>query len=161
MTLRNRALVPLALLSVASAGGCAPAGNPPASTAAVITASPTPTAAAVSGTTEPMAVAPDGSVRVTVTSDSVRFDPEEISVRSGPVTFFIVNDNAGVSGGQSHQLSIGDEVGGRSLAASAPVAPGQSAAFTVTGLEPGDYAFWCFIHEHYTFGMVGTLTVTQ
>ncbi len=50
------------------------------------------------------------------------------------------------------------------LARSPTLLANEAATFTVAGLTPGTYTFWCSVqHEggsHASDGMVGTLTVT-
>ena len=45
------------------------------------------------------------------------------------------------------------------MATSDLIYAGESAVVTVTGLEPGTYAFWCNVEDHYIYGMTGTLVV--
>jgi uncharacterized cupredoxin-like copper-binding protein len=83
-------------------------------------------------------------------------------VFAGDNVFFLVNASQG-----THDLTIGplSSIQGTAwhknnfLASSATVAPGQSAAFSVHGLKPGRYAFWCTIDDHAEEGMFGTISV--
>jgi plastocyanin len=54
---------------------------------------------------------------------------------------------------------------GQALAATPHVAANQTVAFTVNGLAPGTYVFWCSVEQpaggnHAANGMLGTLTIT-
>jgi len=131
---------------------------------------PTPSAAptdspspepAVQATFEPAEAAPAGAVTVTVNNDGVRFHPAEVTVAADSAVFFLVHDGEAGVGAFRHNLHIGPELPpGAALVSSPTLDPGDSFVFTVTGLEPGEYQFWCSFMEHHTFGMVGTLTVT-
>ena len=147
-----------ALSVVLAVSACsAPGGS---TSAASVDESVVPTAA-VQATTEEAAEAPPGAISVTVDAGADRFYPDEITAPAGTLTFFIVNQNPGALGTETHQMSIGPEVSRSAwLAASSRVSPGTAIVFTVTGLEPGTYSYWCFINEHHLRGMIGTLTIT-
>jgi plastocyanin len=119
-----------------------------------------PSASAVQGTTEEATEAPPGAIVVTVGHARSRFDPDQITAPAGTLTFFIDHVGTEAEGSESHQMSIGLEVGQLPLVASDIIKPGHSAVFTVTGLGPGSYFYWCYVNSHYAEGMVGTLTVT-
>ena len=159
LTLASALSVVLAASACSAPGASTPAARATGSAAASVDGSVVPTAA-VQATTEEAADAPPGAISVTVDAGADRFYPDEIIAPAGTLTFFIVNQNPGALGTETHQMSIGPEVGGVSLAASNSVSPGTAIVFTVTGLEPGTYSYWCFIHEHHLRGMIGTLTVT-
>jgi plastocyanin len=159
LTLASALSVVLAASACSAPGGSTSAARATGPAAASVDESVVPTAA-VQATTEEAAEAPPGAISVTVDAGADRFYPDEIIAPAGTLTFFIVNQNPGALGTETHQMSIGPEVGGVSLAASEWVSPGTAIAFTVTGLEPGTYRYWCFINEHHLRGMIGTLTVT-
>ena len=72
---------------------------------------------------------------------------------AGDLVFFLHNKSKGI-----HTLAIGRELH-KPLVASSPVPQGQTAVFTVHGLEAGHYVIWCTIDDHAAEGMVGTLTL--
>jgi plastocyanin len=82
-----------------------------------------------------------------------RYRPDKLTALPGVVVFFLVNLSHGV-----HTLAIGPEVGDF-LVVSDTVLVGHPQAFSVRGLQPGNYAIWCTIDDHAEEGMVGTLTV--
>jgi plastocyanin len=109
--------------------------------------------------TEVATEAPPGSVRVDLTVKPFRFMPDQLTVPAGDVVFFLVNATP-EGGSGTHVLSIGAASRKEVAAASGSVAPGESASFTVMGLEAGDkFTIWCPIEPHAAQGMVGTLTV--
>jgi plastocyanin len=109
--------------------------------------------------TEVVSEAPPGSVRVDLTVKPFRFMPDQLTVPAGDVVFFLVNATP-EGGSGTHVLSIGAASRKEVAAASGSVAPGESASFTVMGLEAGDkFTIWCPIEPHAAQGMVGTLTV--
>lgn len=147
-------------LSIAACGGGAASQSslPSASVAPTDSPSPEP---AVQATFEPADAAPAGAVTVTVNNDGVRFHPDEVTVGADPAVFFLVHDGEAGVGAFRHNLQIGPELPpGPALVSSPTLDPGDRVVFTVTGLEPGEYQFWCSFMEHNNFGMVGTLTVT-
>lgn len=85
-----------------------------------------------------------------------RFTPDQLTAQAGTVVFFLDMQEADVV----HNMLIASEVGDPPLAKSAVLEPGQSVIFTVHGLEPGSYEFWCTFEGHLAGGMKGTLTVT-
>jgi uncharacterized cupredoxin-like copper-binding protein len=137
--------------------------SPPASAAAsanpsVASASPgqataSPTSG-VTSTTTSASVGPKGSIRDEMYN--VAYHPNDIAAPAGTLSIFLVNP-AGKSLAQ-HAMVIGTSVG-QAITASAVVPLGQSAVFTVRGLPPGKYVFWCPIDGHASEGMVGTLTI--
>ena len=81
------------------------------------------------------------------------FDPANVTVSSGRVTFTLRN-----TGMFPHNLHIEGSGVSLDVKADGPVAPGQ----TFTGAEtlaPGTYETWCPVGNHRERGMVGTLTV--
>lgn len=82
-----------------------------------------------------------------------KFDPSNITVRSGKATFFLVD-----SGSAAHNMVI-LAPDGRRVARSDLVQAGGSSVFTVDGLTAGSYRFICDQPGHEEAGMKGTLTV--
>lgn len=163
--------VPLAgILGIAlSAAGC---GGQAASQSALLSATAEPTDSpspepAVQATFEPADAAPAGAVTIAVPGDGIRFHPEEVTVSADSAVFFLVYEGENRAGATRHNLLIGPELPpGAALVSSPLLDPGESFVFTVTGLEPGEYRFWCTYSDgpngsHWVRGMVGALTVTQ
>jgi iron uptake system component EfeO len=123
------ALIPLLVLGLAACGGSAAPG-------------------ASSGAGQTGRAAP-----IVVTAREFAFDPSEITVAAGDVTFSVTND-----GSQEHEFEIFrgdivvDEVEG--------LVPGLTREFTVT-LAPGEYTYVCKLTGHEEAGMAGSLTVTD
>jgi plastocyanin len=89
--------------------------------------------------------------------------PANVTATAAGLTFFVSNTSPA-----GHTIAIGrgpitfnasESVTNPPLALSALVEQGTSATFTVNGLAPGTYVFWCTIGDHAALGMVGTLTV--
>lgn len=118
--------------------------------------SPSPSqAATVAATTEPAESPPSGAVDVQLGSGSV-FHPSSLAVPSGDVvTFFL---HAPPENQQPHNMAI--RMGLDVVARSAFLDGGESALFTVDGLAPGEYRFYCEFEDHLAEGMAGDLTVT-
>jgi iron uptake system component EfeO len=95
---------------------------------------------------------PAGSTQITMTE--FKFDPSNPSVKSGNVTFWLVN-----AGTTAHDMAIRDS-SGKTLATSELVSAGDSTAFTVNSLAAGSYTIYCTQPGHEASGMKGTLTVT-
>ena len=154
----------IAALSVVAIGSmataCGQQGSTPsaASAAASMAESAAESAEpAVTATTEPATDAPDGAVVIEV-GPGPNFIPEELSVPPGTVTFFL--DGSAIDEGITHNINIGLELPPEApLVVSDFLTAGESAIFTVSGLEPGSYVFWCSVDEHHAIGMVGTLEV--
>jgi uncharacterized cupredoxin-like copper-binding protein len=115
------------------------------------TASP---ASDVTSTTSSALVGPKGSIRDEMYN--VAYHPSDITAPAGTLAIFLVNP-AGKSLAE-HAMVIGKAVG-QTITASEIVPLGQSAVFTIRGLSPGKYVFWCPIDGHASEGMVGTLTI--
>jgi plastocyanin len=87
-------------------------------------------------------------------------------VSADSAVFFLVYEGESGPPGASHNLLIGPDLPpGAALVSSPLLNRGESFVFTVTGLEPGEYRFWCTYSDgpsgsHWARGMVGTLTVT-
>jgi plastocyanin len=177
---RLRLILPVALSF--AIGACTSAVSPshmPASTvqaaSGALAPSPLPTLAS---TVEPASEAPDGAVPITMTVTDVnhpRFQPDKVTATAGTVVFYLHNvpvgaempDHAMVIGASDVQFyPDGSVKSGQVLADSGHVVANDEAVFTVTGLGPGTYKFWCNVNvaagdgTHETNGMTGTLTVT-
>jgi uncharacterized cupredoxin-like copper-binding protein len=94
---------------------------------------------------------PSGAIPVTMTEYA--FKPSRLDVKSGSADFYLMN-----SGGQQHDMVIAD-VGGKIVARSELVSPGNTETFTVNNLAPGTYSIFCDVPGHKESGMVGKLTV--
>ncbi len=178
-----RALTPTIALLVGILAGCAGAPSPtvtstptPGSTVAATSSAtavvPTATAAAatprptlVATTTEASEAPPDAViVEMKVISGNPLFEPTEITVKAGSVSFFLQDvPTPSLLSGTRHNFVIGPALLDP-IAQSADVPPLGAAVFTVESLPAGTYTFWCSINEgggpHYAFGMVGTLSVS-
>jgi plastocyanin len=154
----------IALAGAACGGQDASQSSLPSATAEP-TDSPSPEPA-VQATFEPADAAPAGAVTIAVKSDGIRFHPDEVTVSADSAVFFLVYEGESGPGVTLHNLHIGPELPpGAALVSSPLLNPGESFVFTVTGLEPGEYRFWCTYSDgpngsHWARGMVGTLTVT-
>jgi plastocyanin len=85
---------------------------------------------------------------LTVTGDSLSFDPDELEVPAGRFNVALT------SGDQFHDFVI-EDVDGIVEASSGET---ETAGFRID--EPGDYTFYCSVPGHRQGGMEGTLTVT-
>ena len=82
-------------------------------------------------------------------SGALEFDPKEISVKAGEVTFNFSNPS-----GVPHAFDIEGVDGGEG-----ETVQGDDAPPLTVNLEPGEYEFYCPVGGHRAAGMVGTLTV--
>ena len=82
-------------------------------------------------------------------SGALEFDPEEITVKSGEVTFNFSNPS-----GVPHALDIEGVDGGEG-----ETVQGDDAPPLTVNLEPGEYEYYCPVGGHRAAGMTGTLTV--
>jgi plastocyanin len=173
----------VALTVALAVGGCGRAPGA-ASTTSTTTSStmPSPTSARVSpltGTPVPVPLAtlsartqdasqaPAGAIpirMIILPSAAPRFEPNEITVKSGTVVFFLENiPNPPFE--SDHNMLIGRAIP-QALAGTPAIKPDQKVTFTVNDLTPGVYLYWCSIRDvadrtdHAGEGMVGTLTVT-
>ncbi|MFD2093939.1 cupredoxin domain-containing protein [Blastococcus deserti] len=144
---RGRAVAALALtlgVLTACSGGTDAAGtagaDAPASTS---TAAPTSEAAP----SEAREV-----VTLTATEDDYTISLDQDTLTAGTYEIEVVND-----GRASHDLVV--ERDGEDVAASEPLAPGESGTVEVT-LEPGEYVFYCSISNHRSMGMKIPVTVS-
>ncbi|MGH7903632.1 MAG: cupredoxin domain-containing protein [Candidatus Dormibacteraceae bacterium] len=94
---------------------------------------------------------PAGTIKIEMVDFA--FKPAKLTVKSGAVSFYLVND-----GSNAHDMTIAAPTGGGTLAASELVQPGATAVFKVSGLRPGTYTFYCSVPGHRDAGMQGTLT---
>jgi plastocyanin len=83
------------------------------------------------------------------------FNPDRPQVAAGDASFYLVNPSTSSA---QHQMTI-LEASGRVLAASARVEVQTAALFTVKGMKPGSYQFYCAVDGHRGEGMVGILQV--
>lgn len=100
------------------------------------------------------------------TLDTLRFEPERVSVRAGETVRFVVT-NAGQTvhdffvgtedEQMEHERSMGDM--GHGDAEALTLDPGETGELTVTFDEPGEVLYGCHQPGHYAGGMVGTIVV--
>jgi plastocyanin len=89
--------------------------------------------------------------------------PGELATPAGHTVLFVTNSSRG-----THNVAIGrgplnfklGRATNLPLALSGNVLINTSVSFSVDGLPPGAYLFWCTISDHAQEGMTGTLTVT-
>ena len=110
----------------------------------------------------------DGSAAATVAIHFSRFAPGAIEVPAGvPVTFTLTNDDP-----IDHEWIVGTaEVHARHRTGTEPFHATRPTEVTIPALESrettvvfdeaGEYQFICHLPGHETYGMVGTLTVTE
>ena len=82
-------------------------------------------------------------------SGALEFDPKEISVKAGEVTFNFSNPS-----GVPHAFDIEGVDGGEG-----ETVQGEDAPPLNVNLEPGTYTYYCPVAGHRAAGMEGTLTV--
>lgn len=90
--------------------------------------------------------------------EAARFDPETVTSKAGTVVFFLQNAPHPLFS-DDHNMAIGPRLY-QARARSAFVHQTKAAVFTVDGLTPGTYRFWCEVRGHAANGMVGTLTIS-
>ncbi|MGH2407228.1 MAG: cupredoxin domain-containing protein [Candidatus Limnocylindrales bacterium] len=109
---------------------------------------------------------------LTAGENNPRFVPDTVTAKAGTVVFFL--QNVPGANAPDHQMTISPanitflsdgSTTGQVLAATRAIHPNEKAAFTVAGLTPGSYLFWCSIAlpdggNHAANGMTGTLTIT-
>lgn len=142
MIRRSPALVaPVLVLVLAACSGAATTPSP--------AASPTTSDAASAAAPASAAAA---STAVTITLVEYAFEPDNLTVPAGEITFILNNE-----GSEQHEFEIflGDQV----VDEVEGLIPGLERDLTVT-LEPGDYTYVCKLADHEQRGMTGTLTVT-
>ncbi|MEO8437725.1 MAG: cupredoxin domain-containing protein [Chloroflexota bacterium] len=105
-------------------------------------------------------MAPSGAISFKLTEDAgPRFQPDQATAKAGNVVIFLQNVLNVDAGPFNHNMAIGPKFH-VPLANSPIIHSERSAVFTVEGLTPGTYTFWCQVQDHATKGMVGTLTIT-
>jgi plastocyanin len=144
--------------SVLTSAPPAPTSTPPAPT-------PAPTLASTSTVATK---APKGAIPVVLTAIDPDhglpvFQPDNLTAKAGTVVFFLQNVPP-PWGSPDHNMWIGPSIG-VPLAGSTDLKPKTNVIFTVKGLTPGSYMFWCTIaapdgNTHASYGMKGTLTIT-
>ena len=92
---------------------------------------------------------PEGAIEVDGT-DTLTFDPDEITAPAGEITIALVND-----GSIPHTLLVEDFEDELSLSIAGS---GDVDSGSIT-LEAGEYTFYCDVAGHRGAGMEGTLTV--
>jgi uncharacterized cupredoxin-like copper-binding protein len=109
-------------------------------------------AALVAGTGcgEPSPVALDATP-LRLTLSEYRVAPQAVRVPAGRVTIVVRN-----AGTMVHRLQVRNEDRTRTLAASPPLRPGETARLVVE-LPPGTYVDTCAIERHDTLGEHGTI----
>lgn len=153
----------LVLLAVVVVGcGRSPAVSATPTATSTVVAHPPPTEPPPSVTATPsgitatvLAVTEAPAEAVEVDMELPYFDPKEITAAGGSVSFFLTSAK-----GANHNMMIGPALLER-WASSGNVRSGESVLFSVQGLPPGTYTYWCNVDKHYEFGMVGTLTITE
>ncbi|MDO8485522.1 MAG: cupredoxin domain-containing protein [Candidatus Limnocylindrales bacterium] len=102
-------------------------------------------------------MAPPGAISIKMAWEAPRFAPDQVTAKAGTVVFFIQMSPRGSLA--DHNMAFGPKIY-KVLARSSFVRAYKSAVFTVEGLTPGTYTFWCEVSGHAANGMVGTLTTT-
>lgn len=153
--------VALAVLMVgcASVPGQTATGGP----SSIEGAASEPAAPTLAATVEETRETPAGAIEILLTFGP-KFEPGEVSAPAGTIVFFLQNDQ-GDGPPAIHNFLLGTSIEGPPLAASPTLATGEAVVFTVEGVEPGTYVYWCTLPSpdgspHSAAGMVGTLTVT-
>ncbi|HEY6771083.1 MAG TPA: cupredoxin domain-containing protein, partial [Solirubrobacterales bacterium] len=98
------------------------------------------------------AAATGSSKTVDLSAVDYKFNPSDVSLNQGDVTFRLTND-----GQQPHSLEI-EDVNGQDQELESDVQPGDSNTLTVN-LPPGKYEFYCPVPGHKELGMEGDITV--
>jgi len=91
-----------------------------------------------------------GGQSVQVTATEFAFDPNEISVEAGEVSFELMND-----GSAPHAL----EIEGNGVEESSDTIDGGESTTLDVELDEGTYEIYCPVGDHRERGMEGTLTV--
>jgi iron uptake system component EfeO len=89
---------------------------------------------------------------VTIVATDYAFEPSDVTVPAGEVTFTVRND-----GGEEHEFEIMQ--GDRVVDEVEGLIPGLERDLSVD-LEPGEYQIVCQLNDHLQRGMKATLTVT-
>lgn len=166
------AVVPAACGSAGGSTAAAATPSPPVAVASATTrptqtpmpARPTP-APSLASTTVPASSPAPGSIAIRMTTGlDLRFEPDTVSAKAGTVVFYLENV-PGKLVSPDHNMVIGPALH-EELARTKYISSGRAVTFTVQGMAPGKYVFWCSVPvvggstEHSASGMVGTLTVT-
>jgi uncharacterized cupredoxin-like copper-binding protein len=94
---------------------------------------------------------PQPPLAVTLHAQDIKFDLTTIAAKvNQPVTLTYINQ-----GSIDHAFAIPD------LVEEQKIRPGQTAVFTFTPKQAGEFKFVCAMPGHEMAGMVGTLIVTQ
>lgn len=132
----------------------APAATPtPTPIPPTPTPNPTPTPAPV--TQPPAAATPAPVQNIQVRAGDYYFEPKEITVRLGQVSFIIANDGPE----RPHTFAIRNRSGSGDLVRSSRLEVGQSGTVQAEFREAGTYEFYCTLPGHADRGQRGTLTV--
>ena len=173
-------LILVALLVAACSGSAMPSGTPNsarvafASAAATVTPRTTPSVApsvapSLAPSVEPSAAPLSAEIPV-VMLDTMRFEPDPITVKAGvEVSFVVKNDGAAVHeffvGTEEEQaehaaeMAMGDMGHGHDNALS--LKGGETGTLKMTFAKPGSLLVGCHEHGHYEAGMKAALTVTD
>jgi uncharacterized cupredoxin-like copper-binding protein len=119
---------------------------PPGPRAAAVVAA----LAACAGCGEPAPVAVDATP-LRLTLSEYRIEPQAVRIPAGRVEVVVRN-----AGSTVHRLEVRSADRTRTLAASPPLAPGQTARLVVA-LPPGRYVDMCAVERHATLGEHGTI----
>lgn len=106
-----------------------------------------PTEAAGANTGEATVETAAGAEEVTITGHDIYFDPSELTIKAGKVTFNLPNDGAAL-----HNFSID------ALGIKVDMPPGTTQTVEAD-IPAGTYEYYCDIPGHKEAGMVGTLVV--
>lgn len=112
--------------------------------AAMLTACPSPGQNAA-GTT--------GGAKTEIRAVEFAFEPKEIGVRAGDVTFSVTN-----AGNVEHNFVI-EAAAGATVAQIPNISTKRTLEVTAKGLKPGKYTMVCTLPGHKDAGMLGTITV--
>lgn len=105
---------------------------------------------ASAGCGEPAPVAVDATP-LRLTLSEYRISPQAVRVPAGRVDLLVRNGGTTV-----HRLELRSEDRTRTLAASPPLRPGETARLVVE-LPPGEYVDTCAVERHDTLGEHGTI----
>lgn len=157
------------LLFLLTAGACGAdrgsSANDEPGRGAITTAPPTSASArpVVARTDKTVTNAPEGFPVIELVC--CQYSPAEVTVSGASVRLFLLNlqteadiNDVAQAADLQHDLTI---VGadGLTLAKSDRLAFGERATFTVEGLPPGSYEFYCTLRGHSAQGMRGSLKV--
>jgi len=123
----------------------APVLSPTPDAAAEPTTAPAEATGADTGgaTAEPAAAGQE----VTITGHDIYFDPADVTIKAGKVTFILPNEGAAM-----HNFAIDD------LGISVDMPPGTTETVDAD-IPAGTYQYYCNVPGHKDAGMVGTLVV--